>query len=151
MNKATKCDLPSKSIYSYSLNIQIDRYCWTIWCSKKRKHSLRSNSKMVSSKSFSILLISNCLLQNKKNKQSRKHLGTLDKRGGGSKNYVDLVIKVAVTIQHISVDLMSHSRQFINGRKQSCFLYIRVLSRFFVQVGHETIYASSGKKHSFTR
>ena len=30
-------------------------------------------------------------------------------------------------------------------------IYIRVRPRFFVQVGHETMYASSGNKHFFTK
>ena len=47
-------------------------------------------------------------------------------KGRGIKNYVDLVIKVAVTIQHISVDLMSHSRQFINGSNLVSCIWISI-------------------------
>ena len=32
-----------------------------------------------------------------------------------------------------------------------CKFYIRVRPRFFDQVGHETMYASSGNKHFFTK
>ena len=37
-------------------------------------------------------------------------------------------------------------RIFIKGK-----LHIRVHSRFFDQVGHETMFASSGNKHFFTK
>ena len=32
-----------------------------------------------------------------------------------------------------------------------CAVYIRVRPRFFDQVGHKTMYASSGNKHFFTK
>ena len=34
---------------------------------------------------------------------------------------------------------------------RSCYVQSRVRPRFFDQVGHETMYASSGNKHFFTK
>ena len=42
-------------------------------------------------------------------------------------------------------------KNLADGQITVVYLHIRVRPRFFDQVGHETMYASSGNKHYFTK